>query len=58
MIKAIFAFFIFTGFFYFGINAWRKLANKERWELTKTISYATMCSLLAIVALAALVILF
>ncbi len=42
----------------FGISAWRSLAGKEQWQLTKYIAYATMCSLLAVVVLAGLVVFF
>jgi uncharacterized protein HemY len=41
-----------------GIAAWRQLSGKEQWQLTKYIAYATMCSLVAVVALAFLVLMF
>jgi len=41
-----------------GIAAWRQLSGKEQWQLTKTIAYATMCSLMAVVALSFLVLMF
>ena len=41
-----------------GIAAWRSLGGKEQWQLTKTIAYATMCSLVAVVLLGFIVILF
>jgi hypothetical protein len=41
-----------------GIAAWRQLSGKEQWQLTKYIVYATMCSLVAVVALAFLVLMF
>ena len=42
----------------FGIMAWRQLSGKEQWQLTKIIAYATMCSLVAVVLLAFLVLMF
>ena len=42
----------------FGISAWRNLAGKEQWQLTKYAAYATMCSLVAVVLLSFIVILF
>ena len=42
----------------FGISAWRSLAGKEQWQLTKYAAYATMCSLVAVVLLSFIVILF
>lgn len=41
-----------------GIAGWRSLAGKEQWQLTKYIAYATMCSLLAVILLAGLVVFF
>jgi len=41
-----------------GIAAWRQLSGKEQWQLTKYIAYATMCSLVAVIALSFLVIMF
>lgn len=41
-----------------GIAAWRQLSGKEQWQLTKYIAYATMCSLVAVVALSFIVVMF
>lgn len=41
-----------------GIAAWRSMSGKEQWQLTKIIAYATMCSLVAVVLLAGLVVFF
>lgn len=41
-----------------GIDFWRSMTGKEKWHLTKTIAYGTICSLVAIVFLAFIVILF
>lgn len=42
----------------FGISAWRSLAGKEQWQLTKYIAYATLCSAVAGVLLSFIVIMF
>ena len=42
----------------FGIIAWRQLSGKEQWQLTKLVTYATMCSLAAVVLLGIMVVLF
>jgi hypothetical protein len=41
-----------------GITAFRSLSGSEKWELTKIVAYATMCSLIAVVLLGILVVLF
>jgi hypothetical protein len=41
-----------------GIWAFRQLSGKEKWQLTKLLAYATMCSLVAVVLLGILVVLF
>ena len=41
-----------------GIAVWRSLSGKEQWQLTKYIAYATLCSLVAVIALSFVVILF
>ena len=40
------------------ITAFRSLSGAEKWELTKIVAYATMCSLVAVVLLGILVVLF
>jgi cytochrome b len=42
----------------FGIMAVRQMSGKEQWQLTKLLAYATMCSLVAVVLLAGLVVVF
>jgi hypothetical protein len=42
----------------FGIMAWRQLSGKEQWQLTKLVTYATICSLVAVVLLGIMVVLF
>lgn len=41
-----------------GIAGWRKLTGVEQWQLTKYIAYATMCSLVAVIALSFIVVMF
>ena len=42
-----------------GVIAAYGVANKkERWQLTKTVIYATMCSLVAVIILSAMVVVF
>lgn len=42
----------------FLITVWRIASGKERWQLTKTALFATMCGLIASVALGFIYILF
>jgi hypothetical protein len=58
MIRLWLVFAILFAGFYFGIPAFRKLKGKEKWDLTKTLLFSTMCSLLAVVAMVIIVILF
>ena len=41
-----------------GIVGFRALSGKEKWQLTKILFFATMCSLVAVVLLGILVVLF
>ncbi len=41
-----------------GITAWRELAGKKQWQLTKVVAFAIMCSSVAVVLLGFLVVLF
>ena len=58
MARMILIWFILSVAIGAGIAAWRQLSGKEQWQLTKYIVYATMCSLVAVVLLAFLVVLF
>ena len=58
MIRMILMWLLLSGAIGIGIAAWRQLSGKEQWQLTKYIVYATMCSLVAVVALAFLVLMF
>ena len=37
---------------------WQTLTGKEKWQLTKYVAYATVCSLVAVVLLSFIVVLF
>ncbi len=58
MIRVILAFIILAALIHFGITNWRSLTGKERWSLTKTVSYSIIVSLLAIVVMMFIVVLF
>ena len=58
MIRLWLAFAVLAALIHFGITAWRKLNDKERWSLTKTAFYSTIVSLLAVVVMTVFVILF
>lgn len=58
MIRVYLAFFVLTALFWFGISAFRKTTGKEKWQLTKTIFYSIICSILALIVMFSIVILF
>jgi hypothetical protein len=58
MIKVIFYWLILSTAIGVGISIFRQLSGKEKWRLTKIASYATMCSLVAVVLLGIMVVLF
>ena len=58
MIRLWLVFAILFAGFYFGIPAFRKLKGKEKWNLTKTLLFSMLCSLLAVVAMVVIVVLF
>jgi Na+/H+-dicarboxylate symporter len=58
MIRIVFAFVILSALIHFGIMAWQKLNNVERWSLTKTLGYSIIVALLAIVVMMFMVVLF
>jgi hypothetical protein len=55
MIRIILAFLFVFGLFYFGIDAFRHLTGREKWDLTKLIGYSLICAVLTVVALAVFV---
>ena len=58
MIRLWLVFAVFAVLIHFGITAWRNLNGKERWTLTKSITYSILVSLLAVLAMTVIVILF
>ncbi len=58
MIRVFLVFAILAALIHFGITGWRSMTGKERWSLTKTVSYSIIVSLLAITVLMFIVVLF
>ena len=58
MIKMWLAFFIVFALFYFGIAAFRATTGKEKWQLTKTLTYSLVCAILTLSVLVGIVIIF
>lgn len=58
MIRMVFIWAILSVAIGAGIAGWQTLTGKEKWQLTKTAIYATVCSLVAVVLLSFVVILF
>lgn len=58
MIKMVMTFVFLFIIFYTGIEIFRKLTGKEKWEIVKTLSYSVAISFVVIVFLTVLVVLF
>jgi len=58
MIRLWLVFAILFAVFYFIIPAFRKMKGKEKWDLTKTLLFSLLCSLLAVSAMVLIVFLF
>jgi hypothetical protein len=58
MIRLWLAFIIVAVLIHFGITAWRKMEGKERWTLTKSVTYSIIVALLAVLVMTVIVILF
>ena len=58
MIRLWLVFAVLFAGFYFGIPAFRNLKGKEKWDLTKTLVFSLVCSLLAVGAMVLIVVLF
>lgn len=58
MIRMWLTFFIVFGAFFFGIEAFRAMKGKEKWQLTKTLTYSLVCAILTLIVLIGMVILF
>ena len=58
MIRLWLIFAILAVLIHFGITAWRNLNGKERWTLTKSVTYSIIVALLAVLVMTVIVILF
>ena len=58
MIRLWLVFAVLFAGFYFVIPAFRKMKGKEKWDLTKTLLFSLLCSLLAVSVMTAIVVLF
>jgi hypothetical protein len=58
MIRVIAMWLMLSAAIGFGIMTFQQLSGKEKWQLTKLIAYATMCSLIAVVLLGIAVVVF
>ena len=58
MIRILLVFLIVFGFYFFGIRTVRAMTNKERWDLTKLLTYSLVCATLTLATLITIVILF
>jgi len=51
MIKIVLGFMLVFAGFFVGIQAFRSLSGREKWQLTKLIAYSIMCAVLTTAAL-------
>ena len=58
MIRFVFVFVILAMLIHFGITTVREFDGKERWALTKSITYSILVALLAVLVMTVIVILF
>jgi hypothetical protein len=58
MIRLWLVFAILAVLIHLGITAWRNLNGKERWTLTKSVTYSIGVALLTVLAMTVIVILF
>jgi hypothetical protein len=58
MIRLWLSFVIVAVLIHLGITAWRKMEGKERWTLTKSVTYSIIVALLAVLVMTVIVILF
>lgn len=58
MVKIIAGFILVFLMFYVGIDTFRQLSGKEKWDLTKSVVYSIMCASAAIGLIALIVVLF
>ena len=58
MIRLWIIFAVLAILIHLGITAWRNMDGKERWTLTKSLTYSIIVALLAVLAMMLLVVLF
>lgn len=58
MIRLVLIFVVLFLLFYGGIATAIKMSGKEKWAFTKLALYSLVCSLLAVIVMAAIVIMF
>jgi hypothetical protein len=58
MIKIVLIFAVVFFVVFFGIDLLRRLTGAEKWQLTKMLGYATLCSVITLAVLSAIVLLF
>ena len=58
MIRLWLVFAILAVGIHLGITAWRNMNGRERWTLTKSVTYSVGVALLAVLAMTVIVILF
>ena len=58
MIRLWLVFAVLAALIHFGITAWRNMNGKERWTLTKSVTYSIIVALLAVLVMTVIVILF
>ena len=58
MIRMALIFIVLFVLFWGGINVFRALSGRERWQLTKLALYSILCATLSTVVLIAIVLLF
>jgi hypothetical protein len=58
MIKLWLSFAVLAILIHFGLTAWRNMAGKEQWALTKSIGYSILVSLAAVMLMTVFVIAF
>lgn len=58
MIRLWLVFAILAVLIHLGITAWRNMNGKERWTLTKSVTYSTVVALLALAVMTVIVVLF
>jgi hypothetical protein len=58
MIRALFLFLALFGIFFLGIKGFIAMTGQEKLELTKTLLYSIVCSVVAMLVIVTIVVLF